>query len=405
MTAATAAVVAPGTLRVGVLRESAAGERRVALTPDGATRLRGIGLDVAVEAGAGSGAHYADEAYVAAGASIASTQQIYADSDLLLCVQPPAAAGVASLRPGQTLVGLLEPLIDPEVVRALADAGVTAISLDGLPRTLSSAQSMDALTSQANVAGYKAVLVAADAYGSYFPMLMTAAGTVRPAKVLVLGAGVAGLQAIGTARRLGAVVTAYDVRAAARGDIASTGATFLDLKQPSASTPHETDGTVSDGYARELSSDEQDSQAAAMATAIGSFDVVITTAQVPGHRPPLLVSAAAVAAMGPGSVIVDLGSGPLGGNVEGSRPGDTVTSANGVTIIGAGHLPASVPMAASTAYSRNVAALLTHLVHDGRLELDTADEVTAGVLITRDGAIVHPAVAARSPLVTTGQDH
>ncbi len=390
-------------VRVGVLRESTAGERRVALTPDGVTRLRGIGLDVAVEAAAGVGAGFPDEAYVAAGARIAAKQALYAECDLLLCVQPPDGDGVASLRQGQALVGLLAPLTDLELVRTLAEAGVTAISLDGLPRTLSSAQSMDALTSQANVAGYKAALVAANAYGSYFPMLMTAAGTVRPAKVLVLGAGVAGLQAIGTARRLGAIVTAYDVRDAARADIASTGATFLDLHQPAAPAPSP-ERTEPDGYARALSDDEQRAQAAAMVTAIGTFDVVITTAQVPGRRPPLLVSAAAVAAMRPGTVIVDLGAGELGGNVEGSRPDDTVVSANGVTIIGAGRLPASVPMAASTAYSRNIAALLAHLVHDGRLELDTADEVTAGVLITRDGAIVHPAAAARSPLVTTGQD-
>ena len=405
MTPGPATIAPPTALRVGVLRESTTGERRVALTPDGVTRLCKIGLTVTVEAGAGAEACYPDEAYVAAGAGIAANQQIYADSDLLLCVQPPDAAGVASMHPGQALMGLLAPLIDPELVRSLTDAKVTAISLDGLPRTLSSAQSMDALTSQANVAGYKATLIAANAYGSYFPMLMTAAGTVRPAKVLVLGAGVAGLQAIGTARRLGAVVTAYDVREAARGDIASTGATFLDLHQPKAPRPTESDGAVSDGYARELSAVEQHDQAAAMVKAIGSFDVVITTAQVPGHRPPLLVTTAAVAAMRPGSVIVDLGAGPLGGNVEGSRPDDTVTSGNGVTIIGAGHLPSSVPMAASTAYSRNVAALLTHLVHDGRLELDTADEVTAGVVMTRDGAIVHPAVAACSPLVTAGQDH
>ena len=388
---------------IGVLRESAVGEQRVALTPDGVSRLRTTGLDVIVQAGAGARASYADEAYVAAGASIVTGRGLYERSDILLCVQPPDDAGRAALRQGQALVGLLQPLTDVELVRGLAEAKVTAISLDALPRTLSSAQAMDALTSQANVAGYKAALVAANAYGGYFPMLMTAAGTVRPAKVLVLGAGVAGLQAIGTARRLGAVVTAFDVRAAARADIASTGATFLDLHQPAA-TLSRPDASGPDGYARAQSTSEQQDQAAAMAAAIGPFDVVITTAQVPGRQPPVLVSAAALAALPAGAVVVDLGAGPLGGNVEGSVPDASVTTANGVTIIGAGHLPSSVPMAASTAYSRNVTALLAHLVIAGALRLDTADEVTAGVLITHDGAVVHPGSAAHPPLVTTGQD-
>jgi H+-translocating NAD(P) transhydrogenase subunit alpha len=373
-------------LSVGVLRESAAGERRVALTPDGVTRLRALGLRVLVELGAGADAWFPDAAYAAAGAALVDNATVYADSDVVVCVQPPDAAALASMHPGQSLIGLLEPLVDLERVHACADAKVSAISFDCLPRTLSNAQSMDVLTSQANVAGYKAAVLAADVYGSYFPMLMTAAGTVRPAKVLVLGAGVAGLQAIGTARRLGAVVTAYDVRDAARGDVASTGAAFLDLGL-SASSPASVDG-----YARQQSAAEQQDVAAAMAKAIGTFDVVISTAQVPGRRPPVLVSRAALAALSPGSVVVDLASGPLGGNVEGSVPDTTVVTDNGVTLIGAGGLPASMPRAASTAYSRNVAALLAHLVHDGRLALDTADAITAGVLITHDGDVVHPGV-------------
>jgi NAD(P) transhydrogenase subunit alpha len=260
---------------------------------------------------------------------------------------------------------------------------VTAISLDLLPRTLSRAQSMDALSSQANVAGYKAALLAADLYGGYFPMLMTAAGTVRPATVLVLGAGVAGLQAVGTARRLGAVVTGYDVREAARADIASTGATVLDLQA---------EASGEGGYARALTAAETARQQDAMAAAVARFDVVITTAQVPGRTPPVLVNAAALAAMRPGSVVVDLAASPLGGNVVGSEPDRTVVTDAGVTLVGAGNLAAAVPRAASTAYARNVVALLGHLIKDGRPALDRADEITAGVLVTQDGAVVHPAV-------------
>jgi NAD(P) transhydrogenase subunit alpha len=373
-------------LKVGILRETSPGESRVALTPEGVARLQAIGLQVSVEAGAGTAAHYPDAAYAAAGARVVDTDTLYADSDLLACVRPPRHH--ESLRAGQVLIGLLAPLTDPDLVQALAEAKVTAISLDGLPRTLSRAQSMDALSSQANVAGYKAALVAADAYGGYFPMLMTAAGTIRPATVLVVGAGVAGLQAIGTARRLGAVVTGYDVRDAARADVTSTGAAFLDLGTT-------VSATGAGGYARELSHDEQAAQQAAMTRAVAGFDIVITTAQVPGRRPPVLISAAAVAAMRPGSVVVDLAASPLGGNVEGSAPDVAIVTDNGVTLIGAGNLPAAVPRAASTTYARNIAALLAHLVQDGEPRLDPADEITAGVLVTRDGDVVHPAVLAQ----------
>jgi NAD(P) transhydrogenase subunit alpha len=375
---------------VGVARETVTGERRVALVPDAVARLQAVGLDVAVESGAGAGALFADAAYAAAGARVVDTATLYADSALLLGVHPPAGDRRDRLHAGQVLIGLLQPLADPVLVHDLVEAKVTGISLDGLPRTLSRAQSMDALTSQANVAGYKAALVAADTFGGFFPMLMTAAGTVRPATVLVVGAGVAGLQAIGTARRLGAMVTGYDVRDAARADVASMGAAFLDL----GTTVSAAGG---DGYARELTVDEMRSQRAAMTRAAATFDIVITTAQVPGRPPPLLVAADAVAAMEPGSVVVDLAAGPFGGNVDGSMPDTTVVTDHGVTIIGAGNLAASVPRAASSAYARNVAALLAYLVRDGELHLDPDDEITAGVLLTLDGEIVRPDLRAGRP--------
>jgi NAD(P) transhydrogenase subunit alpha len=280
---------------------------------------------------------------------------------------------------------MLSPLVSPELALQLAQRGVTAVSLDGLPRTLSRAQGMDALSSQANVAGYKAALVAADAYGRFFPLLITAAGTARPARLLVLGTGVAGLQAIGTARRLGAQVSGYDVRPASKGEVESLGATFLELTSA-------VNAAGDGGYARELTAQERDAQQAELAAHIGRQDVVITTAQVPGRRPPLLVTADAIAAMAAGSVIVDMGASPLGGNVAGSEPGQTVVTANGVTIIGATNLPASVPTAASNAFSRNISALLLHMTADGALQIDTTDEIQAGVVITRDGEVVHPAV-------------
>jgi NAD(P) transhydrogenase subunit alpha len=367
-----------------VLRETEPGERRVAVVPDGVAAMTKAGTPVLVERGAGDGAFLPDSAYESSGATVADRATVLAGSDVVLCVRTPVDA--ATMRSGQVLIGLLAPLLDPAGMATLATNGVTAVSLDRLPRTLSRAQSMDALTSQANVAGYQAVLVAASAYQGYFPMLMTAAGTVRPAVVLVLGAGVAGLQAIGTARRLGAVVNGYDVRPEARGDIESLGGKFLDLGTPQT--------TSEGGYARALSEDETRAQQQALAAAIARNDVVITTAQVPGARPPVLVTAEAVAAMRSGSVIVDLAAGPLGGNVDGSVPEETVVTANGVTIIGAGNLPSSMAAAASTAYSRNVSALLAHLRPDGAVTIDPTDEIQAGVLVTHGGSVVNPAVAS-----------
>jgi NAD(P) transhydrogenase subunit alpha len=375
-------------MRVAVVKESAPGERRVALVPETVQKLRQGGLEVLVEQGAGAGAWFPDDSYAAAGATVTSTDDLYATADVVLSVTRPEPG---RLRAGQAVIGMLAPLTDPQFARTLAERGVTAISLDGLPRTLSRAQGMDALTSQANVAGYKAALMAADAYGRFFPLLITAAGTARPAKLLVLGTGVAGLQAIGTARRLGAQVSGYDVRPASKGEVESLGATFIELTSGVSAAGE-------GGYARELTAEERDAQQAELAGHIARQDVVITTAQVPGRRPPLLVTAEAVTAMAPGSVIVDMGSSPLGGNVAGSAPGETVVTANGVTIVGAENLAASVPTAASNAYSRNISALLLHLAGDGaqdarELKIDTTDEIQAGVVVAHGGEVVHPAVA------------
>jgi NAD(P) transhydrogenase subunit alpha len=385
-------------LTVGAAAETAPGERRVALSPDGAARLLAAGQQVIIEAGAGAAAWFPDADYTDAGARLVTSRELYEQADVVVCVHPPAEADVGLLRPGQVLMGLLAPLIDLHLARRLADAKVTAISLDGLPRNVSAAQSMDVLSSQANVAGYKAALVAADSYGGYLPMFMTAAGTTRPARVLVIGAGVAGLQALSTARRLGAVVTGYDVRDAARSDVLSTGALFLDLF---GDLPTAVSAAGDGGYARALTDDERDAQQSALNAAVGGFDIVITTAQVPGRRPPSLVSASGLAAMQPGSVVIDLAASDLGGNVEASVPETTTITENGVTVIGAGNLPSGVPKAASTAYARNIVALLAHLVRNGDVVLDPDDNITAGVLITHDGDIVHPAVLAL--LEGTGQ--
>jgi NAD(P) transhydrogenase subunit alpha len=373
-------------MKVAVVKEGAPGERRVALVPETVPRLTAAGLEVLVEQGAGDAAWFPDSAYLEAGATIATTADLYAAADVILTVTRPDEAAMGRLRAGQTVVGMLSPLVTPQLARQLADKGVIAVSLDLLPRTLSRAQSMDALSSQANVGGYKAALVAAEAYGRFFPLLITAAGTARPAKLLVLGAGVAGLQAIGTARRLGAQVSGYDVRPASKGEVESLGAAFLELTSVVSAAGE-------GGYARELTAEERDAQQAELAAHIAKHDVVITTAQVPGRRPPLLVTEGAVAAMAPGSVIVDMGASALGGNVAGSAPGQTVVTPNGVTIIGATNLPATVPTAASNAFSRNISALLLHMTADGALQIDTTDEIQAGVVITRDGEVVQPAVA------------
>ncbi|MBV9381535.1 MAG: Re/Si-specific NAD(P)(+) transhydrogenase subunit alpha [Streptosporangiaceae bacterium] len=374
-------------MKVAVIKESAQGERRVALVPEAVPRLRSAGLEVLVESGAGEGAWFPDSAYSEAGAAVVSRAELYSGADVILTVTRPAPEDTGRLRAGQAVFGMLSPLTDPALARDLAAKHVTAVSLDGLPRTLSRAQAMDALTSQANVAGYKAVLLAAAAFGRFFPLLITAAGTARPARLLVLGTGVAGLQAIGTARRLGAMVSGYDVRPASKGEVESLGATFVELTAVG-------DAAGEGGYARELTAEERQAQQAELSGHIARHDVVITTAQVPGRRPPLLVTEDAVKEMAAGSVIVDMGASPLGGNVAGSVPGETVVTGNGVTIIGAQNLPSTVPTAASNAYSRNISSLLLEMVKDGSLSIDTSDEIQAGVVIAHDGAVVHPAVAS-----------
>jgi NAD(P) transhydrogenase subunit alpha len=372
-------------MRAGVLVESAPGERRVALTPDAVKRLIDAGFELLVESDAGKGAWFADSEYVDAGARVASGDEVIGSADVLLCVGPP---DYSKLRSGQAVIGLLQPLLSAPAMSELATRGVIAVSLDGLPRTLTRAQGMDALTSQANVAGYKSVLVAAEHFDRFFPLLITAAGTSKPAEVLILGAGVAGLAAIGTARRLGAIVRGYDVRPASSDEIRSLGAQPIELTSVKS-------GAGEGGYARALSEEEQLAQQHELASHIAKHDVVITTAHVPGQRPPLMVTTAAVAAMRRGSVIVDMGASSLGGNVEGSRPGDVVVSANGVTIVGAGDLASRMATAASAAYARNISALLQHLVPDGVLTIDLEDEITAGVAVTYDGKVVHAATAAR----------
>jgi NAD(P) transhydrogenase subunit alpha len=378
-------------MKVGVAKETAPGERRVALVPEALGKLTTAGLEVLVEAGAGAGAAFPDQAYAGAGATVVSTGELYKQSDVILRIQKPTADEIGVMRAGQAVLGLLQPLIDPQAAAALAKQGVTAISLDAIPRTLSRAQSMDALSSQANVGGYKAVLIAANEFGRYFPLLTTAAGTAKPANVLILGIGVAGLQAI---------VKAYDVRPETREQAESLGAQFVKLKTT-------IDATGSGGYARELTAEERAAQQAELNEVIGGMDIVITTAQVPGRKPPVLVTADAVGRMKPGSVIVDMAASALGGNCELSQAGQTVTTDNGVRIISPDNLPATMPAGASAFYARNISALLLGMVKDGQLNLDFEDEVTKSTVITKDGVVVADAVKkllepAAKPVAATG---
>jgi NAD(P) transhydrogenase subunit alpha len=373
-------------MRIATVKETAPYERRVALVPEAIGKLTGAGYEVLVQTGAGDGASIPDADFAAAGAKVVAEDALYAEADVVLRVQKPTPEEVGKLRSGQVVLGLLQPLIDPQNAQALASAGVTAVSLDTLPRTLSRAQTMDALSSQANVGGYKAVIMAAGAYGRYFPLLTTAAGTAKPANVLILGVGVAGLQAIATAKRLGAVVKAYDVRSETKEQAESLGARFLELESVA-------DATGEGGYARELSDEEKAAQQAELNKHISSMDVVITTAQVPGRRPPLLVTADAVNNMKAGSVIIDMAASALGGNVELSQPDDTIATDNGVTIIGPTNLPATMPGGASGFYARNISSLLTHFIKDGEMTFDFEDEITVGTVITHDGKVVHEATA------------
>src|SRR5919197_4376121 len=358
-------------MRVGVPKESAAGERRVALVPELVSRLANGGFEILVERGAGKAASFPDADYEEAGAHL--TDDPYA-ADAVVKVQKPSGEEAARLRNGQVLIGFLQPLTDPEGIGRLASQGVTAFAMESIPR-ITRAQPMDALSSQATVAGYKATLLAAERLPKFFPMLMTAAGTVAPAKALVLGAGVAGLQAIATARRLGAVVTGFDVRPVVREQIESLGASWLDLGVTGA----EAEG----GYARELTPDEMQAQQQALEARIAEFDAVITTAAVPGRAAPRIIPASAVATMRPGSVIVDLAA-DTGGNCELTAPGEVVER-DGVTIVGLTNLPSSMPYHSSMLYSRNVQALLLHLAPGGELTLDWQDEITSGACVTGQG--------------------
>ena len=365
-------------MKVAIPKETAAGERRVALVPDTATKLIAAGLQVSIQSGAGQAAYLTDSAYEAVGVTVVPDDaELLKDADAVLKVQPPEVADARLYRRGAVLISFLQPASQADIVRALAAQGVTAFSLELVPR-ISRAQSMDALSSQASAAGYKAVLMAAGRLGKFFPMMMTAAGTVAPARVLVMGAGVAGLQAIATARRLGAVVSAYDVRPAVKEEVQSLGATFIELPLESQ--------VGEGGYAKEQSEDFLRKQRELIGEHIAKSDVVITTAAVPGRRAPLLVTADMVKGMRPGSVIVDLAA-ESGGNVELTQAGQDV-DVNGVTIMGTRNVPSTMPLHASQLYARNVANLLLHLVKDGAIKLDFEDEITKGACVTHDGEIV-----------------
>jgi NAD(P) transhydrogenase subunit alpha len=363
-------------MKIAVPNESAGGERRVALVPDVVKRLSGKGHEVVVEAGAGEGARIPDALFEEAGATIGSLE----GADVVVRVTVPSEEDIQALPNGSVLVGFLAPLTSPDTTRALASAGVTALAMEAIPR-ISRAQSMDALSSQASVAGYRATLIGAQELGRFFPMLTTAAGTIPPAKVLVLGAGVAGLQAIATARRLGAQVTAFDVRSVVKEQVQSLGAKFLELDIGA-------DAEAEGGYARELTAEEQQAQQEALNEAIGGFDVVITTALIPGRPAPKLVTAAGVHNMRPGSVIVDM-AGEAGGNCELTKPGETIVEVD-VVIASPLNLPSTMPEHASQLYARNVMALLELITgEEGELNMNFDDEVVAGACITRDGEIVN----------------
>jgi NAD(P) transhydrogenase subunit alpha len=366
-------------VRVAIPKESAADERRVALVPDTAAKLIAASLEVSIESGAGAGAYFPDDAFERAGVKVVkSSEALLKDADAVLKVQAPALNEIALIKTGAVLISFLQPATQADIVRALAKRGVTAFSLELLPR-ISRAQSMDALSSQASAAGYKAVLMAAGRLGKFFPMMMTAAGTVAPARVLVMGAGVAGLQAIATARRLGAVVSAYDVRPAVKEEVQSLGATFIELALESQ--------VGEGGYAKEQSQEFLQKQRELIGEHVAKSDIVITTAAVPGRRAPLLVTGEMVKGMRPGSVIVDLAA-DTGGNVELTQAGKDVDVA-GVTIMGTRNVPSTMPLATSQLFARNVANLLLHLVKDGAINLDFEDEITKGSCVTHGGEIVN----------------
>ncbi len=369
-------------MKVGVPKETAPGEHRVALVPESVGRLAKSGVEVLVQRGAGEGSFVTDDAYAQAGARL--VDDVYGDADLVVKVQRPNTDELARLRSGQGLVAFLQPLTDHDLVRALAGKGVLSLSMDAIPR-VTRAQPMDALSSQANIGGYKAVLIGAASLPRYLPMLTTAAGTVAPARVLVLGAGVAGLQAIATARRLGAIVEAFDTRPVVKEQVQSLGARFLEIELGEA-------GEGAGGYAKELSEEAHRKEQELIAKHVKDADIVITTAAIPGRRAPLLVTEEMVKSMKPGSVIVDLAA-ETGGNCALTEPGRTARK-HGVTIHGETNLPSTLAFHASQLYSRNVTSLLGLVLKNGALNLDWNDEIVKGTVITHDGQVVHGATKA-----------
>jgi NAD(P) transhydrogenase subunit alpha len=370
-------------MRIGVPKETAAGEHRVALVPEVVAKLKAKGLDVLVQNGAGEDALLTDEAFAQAGAQLTADAAEVWRADAVVTIAPPDPEQIRALGPGSILIGFLAPLTSPITTRALADAKATAFAMEAIPR-ISRAQAMDALSSQSNVAGYRAALLGAEEMGRFYPMLMTAAGTIPPAKVLVLGVGVAGLQALATAKRLGARTTGYDVRPEVAEQVESLGAQWLDLG---------VEASGEGGYARELTDEERARQQQALTDAIKGFDVVITTALVPGRPAPRLVTAEAVEGMKPGSVIVDL-AGEAGGNCELTAPGQTVVR-HDVKIVSPLNLPATMAEHASQLFARNVLALLELFVgEDGTLKLDFDDEVVKGACVVREGEVVNEGAKA-----------
>jgi len=382
-------------MKVAIVRERRAFERRVAASPDTIKRMVGMGLEVVAESGAGEGAQFTDAAFVTAGASIAAdAATALGDADIVLKVQRPLTGEEAEhdelkyLKRGAVLIGLLQPLRHPAEISAYAGAGIVAFAIELLPR-ITRAQAMDALSSQANLAGYKAALEAADEFGRAFPMMMTAAGTIKAARVLVMGAGVAGLQAIATARRLGAIVSATDVRAAAKEQVESLGASFITVDGEAARSAE-----TAQGYAREMGEDFQRRQRDKISEVLKRTDVVICTALIPGRRAPLLLTEGMLGELAPGSVVVDLAV-EVGGNVEGSRLNEIVTTPQGVKIIGHANMPSRIAADASQLYARNLYNFLTLLVDkDGKLKIDTADEIIKATLLTENGEVVNAALAA-----------
>lgn len=365
-------------MKIAIAKEIEVGERRVALNPDLVARLVKQGLEIWVEAGAGEGSFFSNEAYSTAGAKIISDQAtLWGEADVLLKVGIPKEHEINQMRQGSVLLSFLSPLAQPETIQHLAERQITAFGMEMIPRT-SRAQSMDALSSQAGVAGYKAVLIAAAALPKFFPMLTTAAGTIRPAKVFVMGAGVAGLQAIATARRLGAVVEAFDIRPAVKEEVQSLGAKFVEVKL-------DEDTVAAGGYAKEISEASKQRTQEVVAEHVKNSDVVITTAQVPGKKAPLLVTEEMVAQMAPGSVIVDLAA-EQGGNCAGTEPGKDVVK-HGVTIIGPINLPSSMPVHASQMYAKNITTLLQYLIKDGELQLNFEDDIIGSTCVTHGGEI------------------